>query len=88
MEEERHQFNRKSTNPFDSNDSPFDSDTSDIGMDSDRIQLSRLKPSEVSTKKFRDTATKQLDELYTNDRLPESIIFLFTSLHQSNVGGK
>jgi hypothetical protein len=37
--------------------------------------------------KTRDTAVKQLEEFYINDdRLPESIIFLYTGLNQSNVG--
>ncbi|CAF4554836.1 unnamed protein product, partial [Rotaria magnacalcarata] len=30
---------KRSTNPFDINDSPLDSDTSDFGLDIDRIQL-------------------------------------------------
>jgi len=52
-------------------------------MDIDRTQLPQQiidKPSRPST-----NVIKQFDELYTNDRLPESIIFLYTGLNQSNV---
>jgi hypothetical protein len=51
-------------------------------MDIDRTQIID-KPSRPST-----NVIKQFDELYTNDRLPESIIFLYTGLNQSNVNEK
>ncbi|CAF1015127.1 unnamed protein product [Rotaria sordida] len=82
---------RKSTNPFDSNDSPLDSDTSDFGIDIDRTQLSQKIISIPEEKllqrstNIRDNSIKQFDELYTNDRLPDSIIFLYTGLNQSNI---
>ncbi len=44
---------KKSTNPFDSNDSPLDSDASDLGMDIDRTQLPQpSRPSIVCLKKL------------------------------------
>ncbi|CAF3351472.1 unnamed protein product [Rotaria sp. Silwood1] len=82
---------RKSTNPFDSNDSPLDSDTSDFGMDIDRTQLPQKIISVPEEKlpqrstNIRDNSIKQFDELYANDRLPDSVIFLYTGLNQSNV---
>jgi len=33
----------------------------------------------------RDSIVKQLDELYQNDRLPETLIFLFTEINQPHV---
>jgi hypothetical protein len=72
----------RSTIPFDSNDSPIDSDTSETDIDRPQIIEKSLQPSMI---KNRDTAMKQLEEFYTNDRLPESIIFLYTGLNQSNV---
>ncbi|CAF0812884.1 unnamed protein product [Adineta steineri] len=80
---------RKSTNPFDSNDSPLDSESSDLGLDTERmnippsIQVPILeeKPSRPAT----TSIVKQLDELYTNDRLPETVIFLYTGINQSNI---
>ncbi|CAF4776846.1 unnamed protein product [Rotaria sp. Silwood2] len=82
---------RKSTNPFDSNDSPLDSDTSDFGIDIDRTQLPQQIISIPEEKllqrstNIRDNSIKQFDELYANDRLPDSVIFLYTGLNQSNV---
>ncbi|CAM2701134.1 unnamed protein product [Rotaria socialis] len=82
---------KRSTNPFDNNDSPLDSDTSDFGLDIDRIRLPQKiitiaeeKLSHRSTN-VRENCVKQFDELCANDRLPDSIIFLYTGLNQSNV---
>ncbi|CAF1542700.1 unnamed protein product [Rotaria magnacalcarata] len=82
---------KRSTNPFDINDSPLDSDTSDFGLDIDRIQLPQKiisiaeeKLSHHSTN-IRENCVKQFDELCANDRLPDSIIFLYTGLNQSNI---
>ncbi|UJR10473.1 hypothetical protein I4U23_014677 [Adineta vaga] len=72
-------------------DSPFDSDTSDPGVDNDQINNHQhfLPISETKSLRssitIRDSAIKQLEELYTNDRLPESIIFLYTGLNQPNI---
>jgi hypothetical protein len=33
----------------------------------------------------RDSIIKQLDESYQNDRLPDTVIFLYTGIHQTNV---
>ncbi|CAF3503250.1 unnamed protein product [Rotaria socialis] len=82
---------KRSTNPFDNNDSPLDSDTSDFGLDIDRIRLPQKiitiaeeKLSHRSTN-IRENCVKQFDELCANDRLPDSIIFLYTGLNQSNI---
>ncbi|CAF3340925.1 unnamed protein product [Rotaria socialis] len=82
---------KRSTNPFDNNDSPLDSDTSDFGLDIDRIRLPQKiitiaeeKLSHRSTN-VRENCVKQFDELCANDRLPDSIIFLYTGLNQSNI---
>ncbi|CAF0761314.1 unnamed protein product [Rotaria sp. Silwood1] len=84
---------RKSTNPFDSNDSPLDSDGSDLGIDAERtnipppavMSILEEKPSRPLTTTVRDSAVKQLDELYINDRLPETVIFLYTGINQANI---
>ncbi|CAF4590790.1 unnamed protein product, partial [Rotaria magnacalcarata] len=33
----------------------------------------------------RDSVVKQLDELYMNDRLPDTVICLYTGINQPNV---
>ncbi|CAF0993592.1 unnamed protein product [Adineta ricciae] len=80
---------RKSTNPFDSNDSPLDSESSDVGIEVERTNLPSptvLPVLEEKTPRTPATSTvKQLDELYTNDRLPESVIFLYTTINQPNL---
>ncbi|CAF2381474.1 unnamed protein product [Rotaria sp. Silwood2] len=84
---------RKPTNPFDSNDSLLDSDGSDLGIDVERtnmpppavMSILEEKPSRPLTTTVRDNAVKQLDEIYINDRLPETVIFLYTGINQANI---
>ncbi|CAF0721890.1 unnamed protein product [Rotaria sordida] len=91
--EDDHTMTRKSTNPFDSNDSPLDSDASDLGMDVERtnilppavMSILEEKPSRPIITTVRESAVKQLDELYINDRLPETVIFLYTGINQTNI---
>jgi hypothetical protein len=80
--EDDHYLSKKSTNLFDSNDSPLDSESSDVGMDIERTNLPSEKPSYPITN--RDSIIKQLDESYQNDRLPDTVIFLYTGIHQTN----
>ncbi|CAF3542862.1 unnamed protein product [Rotaria socialis] len=84
---------RKSTNPFDSNDSPLDSESSDVIIEAERTSIqppiSISTPEEKSSRSYttspRDSVVKQLDELYTNDRLPDTVICLYTGINQPNI---
>jgi len=94
-EDEPH-ASRKFTNPFDSTDSPLDSEASDAPNDNDQTASplqSLIIPEEklirptnlLATGTNRDTAVKQMDELFSNDRLPDAIICLYTGLTQTQV---
>ncbi|CAF2046493.1 unnamed protein product [Rotaria magnacalcarata] len=84
---------RKATNPFDSNDSPLDSESSDVIIEAERtsiqppiaVSIQEEKPSRSYTTSPRDSVVKQLDELYTNDRLPDTVICLYTGINQPNI---
>ena len=69
------------------NDSPCDSDTSDPGVDNDPKEIYQEPWPALELKALSSpvVAIKQLEELYINDRLPESIIFIYMGLNQTNV---
>ncbi|CAF1538563.1 unnamed protein product [Adineta ricciae] len=69
------------------NDSPCDSDTSDPGVDNDLKEIYQEPWPVLELKALPSSvvAIKQLEELYINDRLPESIIFIYMGLNQTNI---
>ena len=69
------------------NDSPCDSDTSDPGVDNEPKEIYQEPLPILEPKALPPSVVtiKQLEDLYVNDRLPESIIFLYTGLNQTNV---
>lgn len=86
--EDDHLTPKKTMNPFENNESPFDSESSDVGNEIERSNIlleKTTRPLPVPATTNRDSIVKQLDELYQNDRLPETLIFLFTEINQPHL---
>ncbi|CAF0850023.1 unnamed protein product [Didymodactylos carnosus] len=79
------------TNPFD--ESPPDSESSDVGIDIERTMMPTFladpNPDErgrsASMAMAREGVVRQLEDLHLGDRLPETVVFLYTGLNQPNV---
>ena len=64
---------------FENHETPIESDTSEGAVEIDRTQFT----DKLQT--YRENSVKQCEDLDLSDQLPESMIFLYTGLAQSNV---